>query len=368
MPELPELEITAERLRHALGGRRLERALAPDPFVLRTVEPPLGALAGARFVDARRRGKHLLLDFDSRLSLAVHLMRAGRLRLKPARDFRPHRKRTLFFAEFEGEVLLELTEAGTERRVRLHVLQTGASPLEADRGLEPLSPELTLAALAAALRAENRRVKTALRSPELVAGIGNAYSDEILHAARLSPMRETRRLTDEEIARLRHAIVTTLETWIERVRAACPAGQLPEKQDLWRKSFAVHGKAGEPCPVCGTTIERISYVDSDTDYCPACQTDGRILADRRLSRLGIRRPTRAKPGDPGRKPSPGVGEPAVPPTAAPPRGLAGEGVPWDSSRQPKPPTEDPWPTPKRAKPRKPRAKPKARGSSRDARG
>jgi formamidopyrimidine-DNA glycosylase len=311
---------------------------------------------GARLTEVRRRGKHLLLDFDNRVSLAVHLMRAGRLRLKSAQDFRAHRKRTLFYAAFEGDTILELTEAGTERRVRLHVLETGASPLEADRGIEPLSPEFTAAALGAALRAESHRLKNALRDPDIVAGFGNAYSDEILHAARLSPMRETRRMTDEEVARLHEAILGTLREWIEQVRKACPPGMLPEKQDLWRRHFVVHGKAGEPCPVCGTTIERISYVDSDTDYCPTCQNEGRILADRRLSRLGIRRPRLASP--------PAERAAAAPDRDVPP--LAGDGVPCESPPS-HGPTEDPWPTPTRPKRRKPPAKPKGRGSSKGAR-
>ncbi|MFN8176684.1 MAG: DNA-formamidopyrimidine glycosylase family protein [bacterium] len=346
MPELPELEVARERLGEALGGRRIVRAAALDPFLLRTVEPPLSAVVGARVTGARRRGKHLLLDVERGLSLAFHLMRAGRLRLKDARKFKPHRKRTLFVLEVEGALLLEMTEAGTERRATLRVLRADALPPDLDRGIEPMGGELTVGALGAALRAENRRVKNALRSPDVVAGVGNAYSDEILHAARLSPMRETRRMTDEEMARLAGAIVATLGTWIERVRAACPPGTLPEKQDLWRKDFRVHGKAGQTCPVCGATIERISYVDAETDYCPTCQTGGRLLADRRLSRLGIRR-------------------------SAGSRTLAGDGVPCESSpldAAGSPPKEDRWATPRRPKPRKPRARPKGPDSSRDAGG
>src|SRR5262245_22377113 len=182
MPELPELEVTRERLEEALAGRRVVRAQALDPFVLRTVEPPLASIVGGRVLGARRLGKHLLLDVDTPLSLAVHLMRAGRLRLRDARDYRPHRKRTLFVLALEGGRLVEMTEAGTERRATLRVVAPGALDVELDRGIEPFSADFTPARLAEALRSENRRLKTALRSPDVVAGIGNAYSDEILHA------------------------------------------------------------------------------------------------------------------------------------------------------------------------------------------
>jgi formamidopyrimidine-DNA glycosylase len=194
--------------------------------------------------------------------------------------------------EFEGGDRLDMTEAGTEHRASLRVVRDPGQEAADLGGLEPLSPEFTRERFARALRRENRQTKNALRSRDVVAGIGNAYSDEILHAARVSPLKTTERLTDEEIERLRHAVTSVLSEWIERVRAACPPGALPEKQPMWRKGFAVHGKAGRPCPECGTPIERISYRDSETNYCPACQSEGRVLADRRLSKLGIRRPIR----------------------------------------------------------------------------
>jgi formamidopyrimidine-DNA glycosylase len=295
VPELPELEVARERLEEASRGRRILRADVVDPFVLRTVEPPLAAAAGRRIEAVQRRGKVLRVLLEGSIALDVHLMRAGRLRLRPAAGHRPHRRRTLLVVELEGDRVVELTEAGTERRASLRVIDVSAPAEEAPPGLEPLASTFTPARLAEALRRENRRLKGALRSPDVVAGIGNAYSDEILHAARLSPLRLTGRLEDEEIVRLHVAIVGTLRTWIERVRAACPPGTLPEKQDPWRRGFAVHARAGQACPACGDRIERISYRDSETDYCPTCQNEGRVLADRRLSRLGIRGARRPPP-------------------------------------------------------------------------
>jgi formamidopyrimidine-DNA glycosylase len=190
------------------------------------------------------------------------------------------------FSLTAGDAVLEMTEAGTRRKASLHVLAAPGDLDRIERGVEPLSAELTPEKLAELLRAENRQLKKALRDPALLSGIGNAYSDEILFAARLPPLRLTHRLGDEEIAALHAAIRTTLTEWADRVRAACPEG-LPVKQDDWRRGMAVHGKTGEPCPRCGTGIARISFRDSETNYCPECQNEGRRLADRRRSRLGI---------------------------------------------------------------------------------
>ena len=293
MPELPELEIARERLDEALRGRRVVRATVHEPFVLRTVEPVLEAIVGLPVAAIERRGKRLRIVLADGTALEIHLMRAGRLRLRPAAAHRPHRRHTLFVLEAEDDVLVEMTEAGTERRASLHVIGPDGRGAAPEPELEPLSAEFTPERFSAALRRENRQLKGALRDARVVAGIGNAYSDEILHAARLSPLRLTARLDDAEIARLRDAVVETLQLWVGKVRAACPSGSMPEKQDLWRRGFAVHGRGGEPCPVCGDRIERVSYRDSETHYCPTCQNEGRVLADRRRSRLGI--PPRPRP-------------------------------------------------------------------------
>jgi formamidopyrimidine-DNA glycosylase len=285
VPELPELVVYRERLAEALAGRTVTDARAWDPFVLRTVEPAPDAARGRRILGASRRAKFLLVDVEGPLHFAFHLMLGGRLHLKPAEGFRPHRRRTVFSLT-AGDVVLEMTEAGTRRKASLHVLAAPGDLDRIERGVEPLSDDLTPERLAELLRATNRQVKGALRDPSLISGIGNAYSDEILFAARLSPLRLTHRLTDREIGALHGALRRTLTDWAARVRAACPEG-LPVKQDLWRREMAVHGRPGEPCPRCGTKIALISFRDSETHYCPVCQNEGRRLADRRRSRLGI---------------------------------------------------------------------------------
>ncbi len=293
MPELPELEVTRERLAEALVGRRVVRLAVLEPFLLRTVAPPPEAAAGRRVTGVERAGKRLRILLEDALALEVHLMRAGRLRLRVASTHKPHRRRTLLVLEAEGDVLVEMTEAGTERRASLRIVGPGGEAPTPPPDLDPLAAGFGPQPLAAALRRDNRQVKGALRDGAVVAGIGNAYSDEILHAARLSPLKLTSKLTDEEIARLAAAVTDTLHAWIAKVRAACPPGTLPEKQDLWRRDFAVHGRPGAACPVCGDRIERISYRDAETHYCPTCQNEGRHHADRRLSRLGI--PPRDRP-------------------------------------------------------------------------
>jgi formamidopyrimidine-DNA glycosylase len=288
MPELPELTVYRERLEAALVGRRIDRIALRESFVLRTVDPPPTTAHGRPVTRVLRRSKFLIVETDGPLCLAFHLMLAGRLHLKREEKFRPHARRTVLSVHFDGGTVLEMTEAGKERRASLHVLRTPSDLPRIGRGVEPLSGEFTAELLGKLLRARNRQLKGALRDPELVSGLGNAYSDEILFAARLSPLRMTGRLDDTEIARLHAAVLDTLELWIGRIRAACPEG-LPVKQDLWRKEMSVHGKAGSPCPRCGGILSRISFQDSETCYCPDCQNEGRLLADRRLSRLGVRR-------------------------------------------------------------------------------
>ncbi|MGQ0723098.1 MAG: Fpg/Nei family DNA glycosylase [Candidatus Eiseniibacteriota bacterium] len=288
MPELPELTVYRERLAQALAGRRVGSVALRDSFVLRTVEPAVATAEGRLVTGASRRSKFLIVELEGPLCFAFHLMLSGRLHLKRHESFRPHARRTVLSVHFDGGTVLEMTEAGKERRASLHMLRRPSDLPRIERGIEPLSEEFTADLLARILRERNRQLKGALRDPELVSGLGNAYSDEILFAARLSPLRMTARLDDAEIARLHAAIRDTVELWIGRIRAVCPEG-LPVKQDLWRRDMAVHGRAGSPCPQCGGVISRISFRGSETCYCPDCQNEGRLLADRRLSRLGIRR-------------------------------------------------------------------------------
>jgi len=300
MPEFPELTVTRERLEQALRDRNLAEAKLHDPFVLRTVEPPWDALPGRHVAAVLRQAKFLVIRFGGEVDLAIHLMLGGRLRLCDPEKFKPHRKRTLASFRFDADddgappVLLEMTEAGTTRRASLQLLGPDSDRRKLIRGAEPLDPALDAEAFAKLLRSRNQHVTRALRDPELLAGIGNAYADEILFAARLSPVKLTSRLTDEEIAGLLDAMRTTLLDWTDRVRDACPEG-LPSRQQDWRKHMAVHHKAGQPCPECGGPIGRIARRDAETNYCPQCQTEGKLLADRRLSRFGIRRPPKAGP-------------------------------------------------------------------------
>ncbi len=296
MPELPELEIYRERLEEAIAGRRVVRAHAHDAFVLRTVAPPLESLSGRTLSGVRRCAKFLVLRVGpaddgsppDRIDVAFHLMLAGRLHLREAEAWKPHRRRTIFSMEFAGGPLLEMTEAGTKRRASVRLLGPGDDRGKLERGVDPLDPKLDAEALGRLLRLRNRQLATALRDPDLLSGIGNAFKDEILFAARLSPVKLTARLDEDEVGRLHAALREVLPEWIDRVRGACPAG-LPTRQADWRRDMAVHGKAGEPCPACGGPIGLIARRESETNYCPACQTEGRLLADRRLSRLGVRR-------------------------------------------------------------------------------
>jgi formamidopyrimidine-DNA glycosylase len=270
MPELPDVVVYVEALRERILGHKLERIKLRGPFLLRTVTPPLEALYGHAVTRVERAGKRIAFEFDNGLWLMIHLMIAGRLHWNGKRQ-------PVAAFEFDNGTLT-LTEAGTQHRAQIHALD--APPETA--GLEVL--DAPLADFAAALRSENHTLKRALTDPRLFSGIGNAYSDEILHRARLSPIAMTLKLSDEEVARLYNATREELKLWTDRLRQQS-AGKFPEKVTAFREEMAAHGRYGEPCPRCGGRIQRIRYAANETNYCPACQTNGRLLADRALSRL-----------------------------------------------------------------------------------
>ncbi len=281
MPELPDLTVYLEALERFVVGRPLVATRLFSPFVLRTVEPPLAAAAGRRIVATRRLGKRIVLELEGGLFLVIHLMIAGRMRwLAPGK--KPPGRIALAAFDFEPGTLL-LTEAAKKRRASLRVV-AGAAGLAAHDpgGVEPL--EVPPAALRAALARENRTLKRALTDPRLVAGIGNAYSDEILWAARLSPFARTATLDESGWQRLLGAVRETLVEWLVRLRAECAEG-FPEKVTAFRPEMAVHGRFGLPCPRCGGPVQRIVYADNEANYCPECQTEGKLLADRALSQL-----------------------------------------------------------------------------------
>ena len=281
MPELPDVTVYVERLDARILGRTLLRARMLNPFVLRSVSPPPGELEGRRVTGIRRLGKRIVIGFEADLHLVVHLMIAGRFRwLAPGA--KPPGKISLAVFEFEDGQLV-LTEAGSKRRASLHLVQGSEAVASFDRGgLEPL--EIGPDAFAERLRSENHTLKRALTDPRMFSGIGNAYSDEILHRARLSPLQLTGRLSDEDAATLYAATQAVLREWTDRLRSEAGEG-FPEKVSAFREGMAVHGRFGEPCPVCGTPVQRIRYAGNETNYCARCQTGGRVLADRSLSRL-----------------------------------------------------------------------------------
>jgi len=281
VPELPDLEIYREALAARTLGRRLLRVRIGGPSLLRSVEPPVSTAEGLRVVALRRVGKRIAIGLEQELFLVIHLMIAGRLRWRPD-GAKLSRRGGLAAFDFEGGTLL-LTEAGTRRRATLHAVRGEAALAEHDPGgLEVQGAGL--AAFRERLVAENHTLKRALTDPHLLAGIGNAYSDEILHRARLSPVRLTQRLDEGEIARLHAATLETLAEWTERLRREAGEG-FPEKVTAFREGMAVHGRYGKPCPACGSPVQRIVHAENETNYCAACQTGGRLLADRALSRL-----------------------------------------------------------------------------------
>jgi formamidopyrimidine-DNA glycosylase len=283
MPELPDVTVYVEALERRLLGQPLTGFAILNVFALRTVEPPLDALVGRPVVAVGRLGKRIVLAFDEELFLVIHLMIAGRLRWIPT-GVRAKVPKRIALAELDfAPGALVLTEAGTTRRASIHVVRGDASLAQFDRGgLEVL--DATRDAFAERLSRENHTLKRSLTDPRLFSGIGNAFSDEILHRARLSPLKLTSRLTADETTRLHDATRTVLLEWTDRLREETGTG-FPEKVTAFREGMAVHGRYREPCPVCGTPVQRIRYRDNETNYCPRCQTEGRLLADRALSRL-----------------------------------------------------------------------------------
>jgi formamidopyrimidine-DNA glycosylase len=281
MPELPDIALYLEALEQRIGGRALVAVTLKSPFILRTVEPPLTALVGRRVLALSRLGKRIIFGFEGELYLVLHLMIAGRLKWVEPGAKGPGRITLATFDFPEGRLLL--TEAGTRRRASLHLVQGAAALSAFDRGGVDVF-DISAGEFGARLRSENHTVKRALTDPRLFSGIGNAYSDEILHAARMSPLVLTSRLTDPEIETLHRSCRETLARWTERLRREAD-GRFPEKVTAFREGMAVHGRFGQPCPVCGSPVQRIRYADNETNYCSRCQTGGRLLADRALSRL-----------------------------------------------------------------------------------
>ncbi len=281
MPELPDITVYIEALDARVWGARLLGVRLGSPFVLRSVDPPLAAASGKTVTGLRRVGKRIVIALEDDLFLVLHLMIAGRLHWKEAGARLPGKVGLAAFDFSTGT--LTLTEAGTKRRAAIHLVRGEATLREHDPGgLEVF--DSNLAQFGAALRQESHTLKRALTDPRLFSGIGNAYSDEILHRARLSPVKQTLQLNEEEVMRLFEATRATLTDWIKRLREEA-AGEFPEGVTAFRPGMAVHGRYGKPCPDCGAPVQRIVFADNKTNYCPRCQTGGRVLADRALSRL-----------------------------------------------------------------------------------
>ncbi|HMI57931.1 MAG TPA: DNA-formamidopyrimidine glycosylase family protein [Gemmatimonadaceae bacterium] len=282
MPELPDITVYLEHLESRVVGQVLEKLVIAKPFVLRTFDPPVSELVGRTVIGVRRMGKRIVLAMDGERFIVIHLMIAGRLKWREVGGKMPPKGSILAAFHFPTGVLV-LTEAGTTRRASMHLVRGEEGLREFDRGgLEVL--DATLAEFSVRLRSENHTLKRALADPRLFSGIGNAYSDEILHRARLSPVMLTRRIRDEEIERLFEATRATLVEWTSRLRAE--AGEkFPEKVTAFHDEMAVHGRFGEPCRVCEAPVQRIRYASNETNYCARCQTGGKLLADRALSRL-----------------------------------------------------------------------------------
>ena len=281
MPELPDVLLYIETLKTRVLDQTLERVRLASPFVVRSVEPPISAIHGRRIRGLRRLGKQIVFELEGGLFLIVHLMIAGRFQWKE-RGAKIPGKLGLAAFDFPSGTLL-LTEAGSKKRASLNLVAGERELAAFDRGaLEVLGS--TLDSFREALTRENHTLKRSLTDPRLFSGIGNAYSDEILHRARLSPMKLTQKLSDEEIARLHSATQATLTEWFERLKTETGT-EFPSKVTAFRSEMAVHGRYGKPCPVCGSPVQRIVYAENECNYCAICQTEGRLLADRALSRL-----------------------------------------------------------------------------------
>ena len=281
MPELPDIVVYLEHLHERIAGQTLERVRLANPFLLRSVEPPIQELEGKKILGLRRLGKRIVFSLEENLFLVLHLMIAGRLHWQKAGAKIRGKVGLAAFDFLTGT--LTLTEAGTKRRASLYAVRGEDGLLRHDPGgLEVLDADF--ASFQSALVRENHTLKRALTDPRLFSGIGNAYSDEILHRARLSPLKRTDQLDDKEIDRLRQAACLTLKEWTDRLRTEAGDG-FPEKVTAFRDGMAVHGRYRLPCPACGSPVQRIVYAENETNYCPTCQTGGKLLADRALSRL-----------------------------------------------------------------------------------
>ncbi|WP_238398608.1 Fpg/Nei family DNA glycosylase [Edaphobacter sp. 12200R-103] len=281
MPELPDISAYLTALQPRIVGQRLESVRLASPFLLRTATPSLQAIEGHTIQSLGRIGKRIVMEFDHGLWLVLHLMIAGRLHWRSAGAKLAGRNSLAAFDFPNGSLVL--TEAGSKRRASLHLFSNRHDLAAVDPGGLDVF-EIGIDEFKAALKAENRTLKRALTDPRILSGIGNAYSDEILHAAQLSPIQLTHKLSADEWERLFAATQQTLQLWLDRLNAEA-AASFPEKVTAFRKDMAVHGRFGEPCPRCGSPIQRIRYADNETNYCPQCQTGGRLLADRSLSRL-----------------------------------------------------------------------------------
>lgn len=281
MPELPDIQLYLHALHPRVVGHTIENVRLVSPFLLRSIDPPLDSIRGRRVMALRRIGKRIVFEMEGDTFLVFHLMIAGRFRWKPPRAPIPGKVGLLALDFAHGTLVL--TEAGTKRRASLHVVQGKEALSQHDPGgLEVLQADF--AAFDESLRRDNHTLKRALTDPHLFSGIGNAYSDEILHTARLSPFKQTAGLTAEESRRLYDATRATLTTWMQRLQEEA-GDDFPDKVTAFREGMAVHGRYGKPCPVCGSPVQRIVYADNEANYCVTCQTGGRLLADRSLSRL-----------------------------------------------------------------------------------
>lgn len=281
MPELPDILLYLHALRSRIVGHVVQHVRLASPFLLRSIAPPPSSVEGKAIVDLQRLGKRIVLEAEGEIFLVFHLMIAGRFRWKPPQTKLPG-KIGLLAMDFDHGTLL-MTEAGTKRQASLHIVEGRSALAQHDPGGVQVL-DITLPEFAEALQAENHTLKRALTDPHVFSGIGNAYSDEILHAAGLSPFKQTQSLHDAEVRQLYEATRRTLTTWIERLRAQAGDG-FPEKVTAFHPDMAVHGQFGHPCPRCGSPVQRVVYAANEANYCATCQTGGRLLADRSLSRL-----------------------------------------------------------------------------------